>query len=1348
MSVLLNQAVVRVRGADSDVAGAGFLVASDLVVTCAHVVGAPDALVRLEFPLVPGAPGGLARVVRWQPEFDVALVRLATPVPGSAPAPVVDLVDGWHRAVRVFGFPRGNDDGVWLTARLLGPTGSGWVQVEVDVGGQRVRQGFSGAPVWDDDAGAIVGMAVAAQPGVTTAYCLPPSVFLDGLPELVPSPYRGLRPFDVGDATVFHGRGEETERLVETVARRSLVAVTGPSGVGKSSLVRAGLLPKVTGPVAVLRPEADTGVADLLAAALMPVLVPGLDPDERLARERQLAALLEPGRVRAVADDVLLFVDQFEELAELDPDRAVELLRWVEGVRTVVTLRPASLDRLLAAETGRALADGLFVLPPMTPDQLREAITAAPGAWHEPGLVDLVLRDAGGEPGALPLVQFTLDLMWARHRGVLTVAGYREIGGIAGALSRYADGVWSDEFADDDAVRRLLVQLARPDAEGRFVRRSVRVRDLDPALATVADRLARTRLVVTGHTLGGEPIVDLAHQALIDHWERLRKWLADTRDLRTWQEHLDIRIMQWQATKRDRGSLLGGAELAQADKWNPAELTPEQREYLAASRTQRRRSVRRLQAVIAVLTVLLLVVAVLAGLAQRRGDDLARQAAQATARVLAAESVSRQHSAPTAALQLALAAYRADPESAEARAVLLKQYPGLAQADRVFANLMNENLQGLDVSSDGDTALLMDGDGISVVTGLAQDQPRRWNPSDTPAKAKYALSPNGRWLVAGDETRLLLWDVRQQATPIVLREGPPSTNQKLQFDAASRRMVWVGAGRIELWDVETQEALPHSLDPTNVTTAWLHNNEVLLRKSALRNPNTVSGEDPNATISVHDLATGAERAVLPAGSVVARLGANYYTCNNDPEAPGPYRLSVFDTASSAPRHTIRVESCSNARLESQANFVVERPFGDDATDFTRIKIIDIDTGESRTLATPPLLRPEPDEDRTTRMRLIATFQDASGNPGVIAAIGRSLVRYRNPPPALPQPKAGWSTVTHIHDKFVARIDGDDASVIDYTTGEEAARLPASALPEGHGLYAAGFVGDWLEVTSRRGSACTVSLFSYPELVLHRRFDLPTADIGSVPDQRYAFTPSTSAIEGNRLVTSYLAKVTTWDVETGAMIGEPLDLAEDQVDREWLAGYNMLTVRPDRPDEIAVVHGDGTLRLWDLRTRKPRIEIGTNLRHDDIGAISFQPQFSPDGTHLAAVTRAGRIDVWNAETGHRISSIPANEVYAIQGFSDTGLLVGVETQYGATVRTHFWRQPEGRETANLVLDGFRPSVHLFDGSSLIVLDNVSATKMPLDAAVWFSRLCQAASRDFSSEELDLLPEGADTTAPCS
>ncbi|MEJ2854208.1 MULTISPECIES: nSTAND1 domain-containing NTPase [unclassified Saccharothrix] len=1350
MSVLLNQAVVRVRAAGG-VVGAGFLVASDVAVTCAHVLGDPETPVRLEFPLLPGAPGGSARVVRWEPELDVALVRLDAPVPGTAPAPVVDLADGWHRAVRVFGFPKDNDDGVWLAARLLGRTGSGWVQLEVDAGGQRLRQGYSGAPVWDDDAGAVVGMAVAAQPRATTAYCLPPAAFLDGLPDVVPSPYRGLRPFDVGDAAVFHGRREETERLVELVERRSLVAVTGPSGVGKSSLVRAGLLPRTTRPVAILRPEEDLGVADLLAAALLPVIAPGLDADERLARERRLAGLLEPGRVRAAAGDVLLFVDQFEELADLDPGRALELLRWVRGVRTVVTLRPASLDRLLAAETGRALADGLFVLTPMTPDQLREAITAAPGAWHEPGLVDLVLRDAGGEPGALPLVQFTLDLMWARHRGVLTVDGYRRIGGIAGALSRYADGVWSDEFADDDAVRRLLVRLARPDADGRFVRRSVRVRDLDPESAAVADRLARTRLVVTGHTLGDEPVVDLAHQALIDHWDRLREWLADARDLRTWQEHVDTRVARWHEAERDRGWLLGGAELAQADRWDPAELTAEQREYLAVSRTHRRRSVRRLRATVAVLAVLLLVVAVLTGLAQRRGDALARQAAQAIARVLATESTSRQHSAPTTALQLALAAHRTDPEGAEARAALLKQYAGLAQADRVFANLIDEQLEGIQVSADGDTAALSDGDLVTVVTGLAHDEPRRWDPTDVPAKAQYALSPDGRRLVAGDETRLLLWDVGQRTAPVVLRDGPPAgSDQVLTFDTTGGRMVWVGGGRVELWDLATGKQVPHGLDPTtatNATAAWLHGGEVLVRRSAPPAPGAPLSTDPNTEISVHDLTTGVQRAVLPRGSVVARSGAAFYTCDNDPEVPGGQRLSVFDTANGELQHTTRLTTCVPVKLDAGSAFVVVRPSDADAADFTRLRIVDLATGASRTFLTPPLAEPAPD-DRATRTLLVGTFRTASGEPGVLAAVGRSLVRYHNPPPALPQPRAEYSRVTAVHDKWIARIDGDAATVIDHRTGAEVSRLPASALPEGHSLYAVGFAGDWLEVTSHRLGARTVTLYSFPELVPRHRFDLPTADIRPGTDARFTLMPSTATVDGDRLITLYQGKVAAWDIPSGAMLGEPLDLAANQADRNWLAGYALPTVRPGHPDEIAVVHGDGTLRLWDLRTRKPRIEITTNLRHDDIGAISFEPAFSPDGTRLAAVTRIGRIDVWDAGTGDRTDSIPATEVHHVSGFTAGGLLMGAEDDYGSTNRVRFWRQPGGQVAADLAVHGFYPSVHLLDDKSLVILDEASATTVSLDPAAWFAHLCRVAARDFSPDELLLLPGGADTTAPCS
>jgi Trypsin-like peptidase domain len=240
------------------------------VVTCAHVVmralGLADdepppahAEVRLDFPLV--APGELvtARVERWlAPQADnagdVAGLLLTGTAPGGATATrLVAADDLWSHPFRAFGFPAAHDQGVWVSGRLRGRQAAGWVQMDgVAATGYRVEPGFSGTPVWDDELDGVVGMAVAAEapPEVRAAYLIPTSALVGAWPGLAdqarpPCPYRGLFAFRERDAALFFGREEASDGLLGELTRHPLVAVAGPSGSGKSSLVFAGVVPRL-----------------------------------------------------------------------------------------------------------------------------------------------------------------------------------------------------------------------------------------------------------------------------------------------------------------------------------------------------------------------------------------------------------------------------------------------------------------------------------------------------------------------------------------------------------------------------------------------------------------------------------------------------------------------------------------------------------------------------------------------------------------------------------------------------------------------------------------------------------------------------------------------------------------------------------------------------------------------------------------------------------------------------------------------------------------------------------------------------------------------------------------------
>jgi hypothetical protein len=266
----LNEAIVRIRDGRGQIVGAGFLVGERDILTCAHVVaraqGGADkrqpttgAEVSLDFPLLAPQQILSARISVWKPPQDdgtgdIAGLRLNSAPPAGAKATrLVTASDLWAHPFRTFGFPARHDDGVWASGRLLSRQATGWVQLEdVKETGFRVERGFSGAPVWDDELHGVVGMAVAAEarPEVRGAYLTPADVLIKTWPQLEthslpPCPYRGLFAFRELDADLFFGREELTVQLVDRLTRSPLVAVVGPSGSGKSSIVFAGAIPHV-----------------------------------------------------------------------------------------------------------------------------------------------------------------------------------------------------------------------------------------------------------------------------------------------------------------------------------------------------------------------------------------------------------------------------------------------------------------------------------------------------------------------------------------------------------------------------------------------------------------------------------------------------------------------------------------------------------------------------------------------------------------------------------------------------------------------------------------------------------------------------------------------------------------------------------------------------------------------------------------------------------------------------------------------------------------------------------------------------------------------------------------------
>ncbi|TVP93869.1 MAG: toll/interleukin-1 receptor domain-containing protein, partial [Planctomycetaceae bacterium] len=386
-------------------------------------------------------------------------------------------------------------------------------------------------------------------------------------PRATLCPYRGLMYFREEDATFFFGRDKFIERLVAKVDRHRLVAVVGASGSGKSSLVRAGLLPHLRSPdrervweIVTMVPNTDPLFS--LAKALLPLIEPEFSGYELISKSESAANDLKNDRVslrnlidaalerQQGADRLLLVVDQWEELYTQceDPAGCQQFIQQVlvatdresSPLKVVLTVRADFYHQLLQ---DRALLDhlqeGKLDLGPMTPDELREAIekpATAVGLTFQDGLVDRLLGDARDEPGRLPLLEFALKELWKRHAaGQMTHSAYDALGRLSGAIAAHAERVYA-EFDEParEAVPKLFRRLVHAGAKTEEdTRRRADLRSLDEVTQRIARRLADERLLVTTRIVpNGEEsddhaaeTVEVAHEELLRRWSRLNKWI-------------------------------------------------------------------------------------------------------------------------------------------------------------------------------------------------------------------------------------------------------------------------------------------------------------------------------------------------------------------------------------------------------------------------------------------------------------------------------------------------------------------------------------------------------------------------------------------------------------------------------------------------------------------------------------------------------------------------------------------------------------------------------------------------------------------------------------------------------
>jgi class 3 adenylate cyclase/WD40 repeat protein len=474
-------------------------------------------------------------------------------------------------------------------------------------------------------------------------------------PAVAECPYRGLLAFEQHDRHLFFGREEVVADVLARIAPGRLLAVVGASGSGKSSLLRAGVLGAVE-------------AGEVASARSARLITPGAEPPLDLGDD----------------ESELLVVDQFEELytqcrdAELRARFIAALLARRGPV--VIGVRADFYGEMSAdAELADSVANNQVLLGPMRDDDLRRAIAEPArlaGLRLEPGLIDLVLRDVAGEPGALPLMSHALRETWERRDGrTLTVEAYHESGGVGSAVAQTADAV-ADGTPESDRplLRNVFLRLTEIGHEVEDTRRRVRIEELvlqgtsPDAVRTLLERLAEARLVILD-----EGTAEVAHEVLIRRWPTLRRWLEEDREGIRLHRRMSDAARLWNAGGRETADLYRGTRLGAAADWartNAALLNETERDFLGASvdeaaRTQRdqARANRRLRRALAGAGALLVAALALLAFALVSRHDAVRTEASARSQAIAAEAESQLGRDPQRSLLLGRVALDLAPTS-------------------------------------------------------------------------------------------------------------------------------------------------------------------------------------------------------------------------------------------------------------------------------------------------------------------------------------------------------------------------------------------------------------------------------------------------------------------------------------------------------------------------------------------------------------------------------------------------------------------------------------------------------------------------------------------------------------
>jgi WD40 repeat protein/basic membrane lipoprotein Med (substrate-binding protein (PBP1-ABC) superfamily)/transcriptional regulator with XRE-family HTH domain len=1165
-------------------------------------------------------------------------------------------------------------------------------------------------------------------------------------PGLGLCPYKGLNFFDEADADLFVGREALTAKLTErlfflTRGGTRFLAIVGASGSGKSSIVRAGLVPALRWDkssadwnIQVLTPTVhplESLAASLTQESHSVVATASLMDD--LAREPRSLQIFAKRKLGSEHQThLLLVIDQFEELFALcrsEEEKACFIGNLLTAsseadgpVSVVVTLRADFYAHCANyVQLREALAQNQEYIGAMNHEELRRAIEepARRGRWElEAGLVDLLLRDVGQEPGALPLLSHALFETWQRRRGrTLTISGYISSGGVRGAIAETAETVFTDRFTREQQAiaRRIFLRLTElsDEASTADTRRRANFNELilkpeeAPATHDVLKKLADARLIITS-----EDSAEVAHEALIREWPTLRGWLEENREGLRLHRQLTVAAQEWQGMGSTPDMLFRGARLAQAQEWASAhadELNEAERAFLTASieNTEREaiereaqrqreleaarklaetekqhaeeqarsaRQLRKRAVYLAGALVIALAMAVAAIFFGRQAQTASRLAAS---RELAAASIANLEIDPERSVLLALealnAGYTIEAEDALHRAVQASRVKFVIPAHEPGAASM----------------VAFSPAGSQFVTASADETVRIWDTVTGKQTLRLeghfaAYSPDGKQLaIVAPDGIVRMYDPvtgKQIQVP-----GQIDAKLSVTFSPEGTRLLTVAFGNLpKIWDLKTGRELTafpghtdfvsntvFSPDGTRILTAsddgtariWdARSGDQLLELNGHAGFVWSAAYSPNGGLIV--TASGNEAYVWDAGS-----GKKLFTLAG-------HKNEVFVVAFSP----------DSARIATGG---LDR----------KIKIWDAASGEELFSLPGHVgaiygLSFSPDGTRLASSSDDGTVRVWDGTPS------REFL-------TLPMRGSSGQIAYGGDGTRLAATNGNGTIKIwDAHTGKDLVAIPGTGTtikdlafsPDGSLLFSAGI-----------DSKLTVW-----DPATGRKLQVVTAHSGIV--NGLAISP-----DATRLASAsddYKAKI--WDISNGILRDEPT-LSRDHPGGVLAIAFNK--------DGSRLVTGaqDGAARIWDTVTGQEILTLRGHI--DSVLAVGF----NPDGTRVAAAAADGAAKVWDSSTGEELLELTGhtNAVTSI-AFSPDGTRIATASRDGTA---KLWDAVTGDEMLTFDGDGSGLSDIGFspDGKLLATGGENSVRVYLLNMEDLIALASTRVTRDLTSEE---------------